>query len=127
MGDVVEATVVNAKAKSSIGFLYKEAGRTQGRVGWANSTESESICKVLLQGISFGGGKRVYLSRRRQRLPSGDVWKALLKAWYFNGIPSSERGIEDAAYVFIVRTDPIEAGRVSEEVSPSALTQHTKT
>jgi hypothetical protein len=59
--------------------------------------------------------------------PSGDVWKALLKAWYFNGIPSSERGIEDTAYVFIVRTDPIEAGRVSEEINPSALTQHTKT
>jgi hypothetical protein len=67
MGDIVEATVVNAKAKSSIGFLYKEAGRTQGRVGWANSTESESIRKVLLEGIGFGGGQRVYLSRQRQK------------------------------------------------------------
>jgi hypothetical protein len=59
--------VINAEVKSSIGFLYKEAGRTQGRVGWANLTESESIRKVLLEGIGFGGGKRVYLSRPRQR------------------------------------------------------------
>jgi hypothetical protein len=62
-GDVVEATVVNAKAKVSIGFLYKEAGRAQGRVGRANLTESESIHKVLLDGIGFSRGKRVYLSR----------------------------------------------------------------
>jgi hypothetical protein len=58
---------------------------------------------------------------------SSDVWKALLKAWYFNGIPSSKRGIEDTAYVFVVRMDPIKADCVSEEVSPSVLIQYTKT
>jgi hypothetical protein len=59
--------------------------------------------------------------------PGGGVWKALLKAWYFSVVPLSERGIEDTVYVFVVSTDPIEAGRVSKEVSPLALTQHTKT
>jgi hypothetical protein len=39
----------------------------------------------------------------------------------------SDRGIKDTAYVFVVRTDPIEAGCMHDDVTPLALTQQITT